>query len=130
LELWCDRRRAAELFSGNGAGEAAAAAAVCTDGGRRERARATEWRERLGTRGGVLTRWEGVVGRGAPNAGVRPPCGCRGMGQGGRRTREREGRGRQAGLLAGPKGRRVGPAAPVPFSFFLKFFSQALSKFI
>jgi len=116
-------------FSGNGAGRAAAAAARA-DRGRRERARATEWGERLGTQGGVPTRGEGVVGRGAPNAGVRPPRGRRGMGRGGRRAREREGRGRQAGLLAEPNGRRVGPAAPVPFSFFLKFFSQVLSKFI
>jgi len=105
-------------FSSNGAGGAAAAAAACVDGGRRERARATEWREHLGTRGGVSTRGEGVVGRGAPNAGVWLPRGHRGMGQGGRRARERERRGRQAGLLAGPKGRRVGPAAPVPFSLF------------
>jgi len=105
-------------FSGNGVGGAAAATAARADGGRRERARTTEWRERLGTRGGVPTRGEGVVGRGVPNAGLRPPRGRRGMGQGGRRARERERRGRQAGLLAGPKGRRVGPAAPVPFSIF------------
>ena len=117
-------------LSSNRAGGAAAAAAARAGRGRREKARATEWREWSGGAGRRLDHGEGVVGRDAPNAGVRPPRGRRGMGQGGRRAREREGRGRQAGLLAGPKGRRVGPAAPVPFSFFLKFFSQILSKFI
>ena len=116
--------------SGNGAGRAAAAAAARADGGRKERALATErveWSRGAGRRPDQVG---GAVGRGAPNAGVRPPRGRRGMGRGGRRAREREGRERQARLLAGPKGRRVGPAAPVPFSFFLKFFSQILSKFI
>ena len=107
-------------LSGNGAGGAAAAAAAHAGRGRREKARAIEWREWSGGAGRRPDQGEGVVGRGAPNAGVRPPCG--------RRAREREGRGRQARLLAGPKGRRVGPAAPVPFSFFLKFFSEILSN--
>jgi len=47
-----------------------------------------------------------------------------------RRAREREGRGSGPRCLARPKGRRVGPVAPVPFLFFLNFFSQILSKFI
>ena len=105
-------------FSGDGAGGAAVAAATHADGGRREKVQATEWRERCGGAGRRPDQGEGVVGRGAPNAGVRPSRRRRGMGQGGRCAREREGRGRQAGLLAGPKGRRVGPAAPVLFSFF------------
>ena len=64
------------------------------------------------------------------DAGVRPPHGRRRVERGGRRAREREGRGSGLRCLAGPKGRRVGPAAPVPFLFFLNFFSQILSKFI
>jgi len=62
-----------------------------------------------------------AVGRGASNAGVRPPRGRRRVEQGEHRAREREGRGKRAALLAGPKGRRVGPAAPVPFLFFFEF---------
>jgi len=116
LELWCDRRRAAELLPAMARAELLLLRlrARMKEGGR-ERGRqsgGSVWGR------GAVSRQGGVVGRGAPNAGVRPPRGRRGMGQGGRRAREREGRGRQAGLLAGPKGRRVGPAAPVPFSIF------------
>jgi len=118
LELWCDRRRAAELFPAMA--QAELLLLLRADGGRREKAQATEGREWSGGAGRRPDQGEGVVGRGAPNAGVRPPRGRRRMWRGGRRARERERRGRQAGLLAGPKGRRVGPAAPVPFSFFFE----------
>jgi len=84
--------------------------------------------------------WPGGAGRrldqvkaGRPrrihDAGVRPPRGRRQVEQGGRRARERDGRGSGPRCLAGPKGRRVGPAAPVPFLFFY-IFSQIISKFI
>ena len=79
--------------------------------------------------------WPGGAGRrldqvkaGRPrrihDAGVRPPRGRRQVEQGGRRARERDGRGSGPRCLAGPKGRRVGPAAPVPFLFFLYLFSS------
>jgi len=54
-------------FSGNGAGGAAAAAAARTDRGRRERARATEWRGASGDAG----RRPDQVGRGW-SAAARP----------------------------------------------------------
>jgi len=42
-------------------------------------------------------------------------------------ARGREGRGRQAGLLSGPKERRGWPSSACPlFHFFLNFFSQIL----
>jgi len=97
-------------------------------GGRREGG-ASDRVEGLGARVGVPTRCR-RAGRGASNAGVRPPRGRRRVERGGRRAREREGRVSGPRCLAGPKGRRVGPAAPVPFSFFLNFFDQILSKFI
>ena len=81
--------------------------------------RATEWRV-LGSRGGVPTRCR-RADRGASNAGVRPPLGRRRVERSGRRAREREGRGSGPRCLAGPKGRWVGPAAPVPFSLFFEF---------
>ena len=48
------------------------------------------------------------------------------------RAREGEGEGRQAGSLAGPKGKRGWPSSACPFLFFfLKiYFLQILSKFI
>ena len=121
LGLWCDRRRAAGLFPAMARAELLRLRLRSrTEEEERGHGRQCEV-ERPGGAGRRPDQVE-VVGRGAPNAGVRPPRGRRGMGQGGRRAREREGRGRQAALLAGPKGRRVGPAAPVPFPFFLKFF--------
>jgi len=97
-------------------------------------ARTTEWREWSGAAGRRPDQGEGVVGRGAPNAGVRPPLGRRGMGRGGRRAREREWRGRQAGLLAGPKGRRGWPSSACPLFYFfgnsfLNFFLNLFGLF-
>ena len=46
-----------------------------------------------------------------------------GWSEAGARAWEREWRESGPRCLAGPKGRRVGPAARVPFSFFLNFFS-------
>ena len=64
------------------------------------------------------------AGRGASNAGVRPPRGRRRVERGASaRGRERE-RGGRPGRLLGRKGSGVGPAAPAPFSFFLNFFSS------
>ena len=73
--------------------------------------------------------WPGDAGRrsdqvkaGRPrrvhDADVRPPRGRHRVDEGGRRAREREGGETGPCCLAGPKGRRVGPAAPAPFSFF------------
>ena len=58
------------------------------------------------------------------DAGVRPPRGRRRVERGGRRAPEREGGETGPRCLARPKGRRVGPAAPAPFLFYLKLFSQ------
>ena len=127
LRLWARPAVSGGAFSGDGAGRAATAAAALADRGRREggagdRASGAAW--------GAGRRPDQVkaVGRGASNAGVQPPRGRRRVERGGRRAREREGRGSGPRCPAGPKGRRVGPAAPV--LFFLKFFSQFLSKFI
>ena len=105
-------------LSGNGARRSGCCCAVRAEeegeGGRGgDRMEGVVWEPAPASRPGVLE-----AGRGASNAGVRPPRGRRRVERGGRRARERERRGRQAGLLAGPKGRRVGPAAPVPFSIF------------
>ena len=106
--------------SGNGAGRAAAAAAARADGGRKERALATErveWSRGAGRRPDQVG---GAVGRGAPNAGVRPPRGRRGMGQGGCHAREREGRG-EAGRAAGWTEREEGrPSSACPLFFFFE----------
>ena len=125
-----DERSGALDFGANGARRSAAAAAAA-QGGRRERGRGRRQNgvEGLGTRGGVPTRGRGWSAAARPTPAYGRHVAVTGWGEAGA-ARGREGRGRQAGLLAGPKGRRVGPAAPVPFSFFLKLFSQILSKFI
>ena len=115
--------------SGNGAWRNCCC--CCASRGRRERRGRQNGGRVLGVRVGVPTRGVEVAGRGASNAGVRPPRGRRRVERGGRRAHGREGRGSGLRCPAGPKGRRVGPAAPVPFPFFKKkFFSQILSKFI
>jgi len=93
-------------------GTATAAAAQAEGGGRGagDRMEGGFWgRGSVSRPGGVE-----VAGRGAPNAGVRPPRDRRWMGRGGRRAWEREGR-------LGRKGGGVGPAAPVPLSIFFEF---------
>jgi hypothetical protein len=63
------------------------------------------------------------------DASVRPPRGRRRVERGGRRAREREGRGSGPRCLAGQKGRRVGPAAPAPFLFFVEIiFLKSLNE--
>jgi len=64
--------------------------------------------------------------RGVHDADVRPPRGRRRVERGGR-LRAGESRG-EAGprCLAGLKGRRVGPAAPVPLFFFFEFLFSIL----
>jgi hypothetical protein len=120
LRLWCGRRRAAELSPAMARGGAAAAA-------RCERRR--KEKEGAGDRTGEMV-WEPApasrpggleAGRGASNAGVRPPRGRRRVERGASaRGRERE-RGGRPGRLLGRKGSGVGPAAPAPFSFFFEF---------
>jgi len=106
-------------FSSNGAGGAAAAAARTEEGGRGvgDRMEGVVWGRGSASRPGAVE----VVGRGAPNAGVRPPRGRRGMGQGGHRTREREGRG-EAGRAASWAEREAGLAQRrlSPFLFFFE----------
>jgi len=101
-------------------GRAAAAAAAQTEEGGRRHGRQNGG-SGLGARVGVPTRGVEVVGRGAPNAGVRPPRGRRGMGRGGRRAWEREGRG-EAGRAAGWAEREAGLAQQrlSPFLFFFE----------
>ena len=129
LGPWCDRRRAAGLFPAMVRAELLRLRLRSRTEEEGREARATERVERPGGAGRRPDQVK-AVGRGASNAGVRPPRGRRRVERGGRRAREREGRGSGPRCLAGPKGRRVGPAAPVPFPFFLNFFSQILSKFI
>jgi len=85
----------------------------------------TEW-SGLGARGDVSTRLRSV-GRGASTT---PTYGRHVAGVGwtkaGVHVREREGGETEPRCLARPKGRRVGPAAPAPFYFFLKLFFQEL----
>ena len=104
--------------SGNGAGGAAAAAAVHADGGRKERARATE---RVEWSGGAGRRPD-QVGGGQPRRAQRrrtaatwpPRNGARQAPHAG----EREGRG-EAGRAAGWAEREAGrPSSACPFSFF------------
>ena len=104
----------------------AATAAALTSGGRR------------GERGGDRMECPSGAGRrsdqvkaGRPrrvhDADVRSPRGrCR-VDEGGRRAWEREGGETGPRCMAGPKGRRVGPAAPAPFLFFFEIiFSKKL----
>jgi len=117
LELWCGRRRAAGLSPAIARGGTAAAALR----ERREEgeARAIEW---MGVSGGAGRRPDQgveVAGRGAPIAGVRPPRGRHWLGRGRRLRGGERGRGRQAGPLSGPKGRRGWPSSAGPlFHFF------------
>jgi len=94
---------------------------------------------RRGERGGDRMEWPGGAGRrsdkvkaGQPrrvhDADVRPPRGRRRVDEGGRRAREREGEETGPRSLAGPKGRRVGPAAPAPFLFFEIIFPKSLNE--
>ena len=115
-------------FSGNRA--AGAAAAVRTEEGGR----------------GAGNRMEGVVsGRGSASrpggwrwsAAARPTptygrhVAVAGWGEAGAARGREGGGGGRPGRWLGRKGGGVGPAAPVPFSiFFLKFFSQIISKSI
>ena len=96
----------------------------------KERERGGDRMERLGARGGVPTGLSRSAGRPRPRrrrtAATWPAPG------GARRAHPHagEGRGSWAARLSGPKGRRVGPAAPAPFFFFLIFFLNSFSKFI
>jgi len=106
-------------FSGNGAGGAAAAAAARADGGRRERARQQNGGSVWGRGAASRPGGRGWSAAARPTPAYSCHVAAAGWGKAGAaRGRERERRGRQAGLLAGPKGRRVGPAAPVPFSIY------------
>ena len=104
--------------SGDGAAAESYGSVALTSGGRKEkgagdRMEGMAWEPESASRPGGLE-----AGRGASNAGVRPPRGRRRVERGGRRARGREGRGSGPRCPAGPKGRRVGPAAPVPFLLF------------
>ena len=104
-------------FSNNGA-RRDCCCCCCADRGRRERRGRQNGGRVLGARVGIPTRGVEVAGRGAPNAGVRPPRGRRWMGRGGRRARER-GEG-EVCWAAGWAEREVGLAQQrlSPFLFF------------
>jgi len=105
-------------------GGAAMAAALASRGKRAERGGA-EW-SGLGAQGGVPTKLR-PVGRGASTTPTYGRHVARvGWTKAGVRALEREGGETRPRCLAWPKGRRVSPAVPAPFSFFLKLFSQKL----
>ena len=130
LGLWCDRRRAAELFSGNGAGGAAVAAATArTEEGERgagDRMEGVVWGR------GVASRPGGGGGR--PRRAQRRRTAATWPSRDGARRAPRVGeRGEgEAGRAAGWAEREAGrpSSACSLFYFFLKIFSQILSKFI
>jgi len=129
LGPWCDRRRAAGLFPAMVRAELLRLRLRSRTEEEEREARATE---RVEWPGGAGRRPDQVkaVGRGASNAGVRPPRGRRRVDQGGRRARERKGEG-EAGRAAGWAEREAGRSSSAcPLSLFLNFFSQILSKFI
>jgi len=124
-------RRAAGggAFSGNGTRQNCCAAAARTEEGGRRRGRRNGG-SGLGTRGGVPTRGRGWSAAALPTLAYGHHVAVVGWGEAGAaRGRERGGGGR-SGCWLGRKGGGVSAAAPVSFSFFLKFFSQFLSKFI
>ena len=99
-------------------GGAAAAARFERRRKEKEGAGETEWREWPGSLRRRPDQAGLEAGRGASNAGVRPPRGRRRVERGASaHGRERE-RGGRPGRLLGRKGSGVGPAAPAPFSFF------------
>ena len=92
-------------------------AAALASGGRRRREERVDRVEP----GGAGRRPDQVIAgrpRRVHDADIRQPRGRRRVNEGGRRAWERGGGGAGPRGFAGPKGRRVGPAAPVPFSFF------------
>ena len=105
-------------FSGNGARRSCYCCTVRAEGGRRRMARGTERRKWLGNPSRRPDQGGLKAGRGASNAGVRPPRGRRRVERGGRRACGREGKGEQPGPLAGPKGERGWPGSACPFPFF------------
>jgi len=105
-------------FSGNGARRNCCCCTTRAEGGGRGAGDRMDG-GLLGAQVGVPTRGVEEAGRGAPNAGVRPPRGRRWLGRGGRpRVGERE-----AGRAAGWAEREAGLAQQrlSPFPFFFEF---------
>jgi len=115
-------------FSGNCAG--GDAAAMCADGGRRERRGLHNGGSGLGARGGVPTRGRGWSAAARPTPAYGRHVAVVEWGEvGAARGRERGGGGRP-GCWLGRKGGGSAQQRLPPSLFFLKFFSQILSKFI
>ena len=108
-------------YSGNGA-RRNCCCCCCANGGRRERRGRQNGMRVLGARVGVPTRGWRWPAAALPTPAYGRHVAVAGWGEAGAALGRERGGGGRPGCWLGRKGGGVGPAAPVPFSFFLNFF--------